>query len=137
MTPVQRAPTEHHAQTTVRVVLVEDSRAVQESVVQFLEALPGIRVVSVAGSEGEATQWLQDHDGWDAIVLDLLLQEGSGFNVLQRLRHRTPRKQVIVFSDFATPGIARRCLDFGANRVFTKREYVGLAEYLGELAVRP
>jgi two-component system, OmpR family, response regulator len=118
---------------SVRVLLVEDSPASQVAFRELLEAL-GFPPPSIVGNESAATEWLQTHhDVVDAVVLDLLLLEGSGFNLIDRAKVCQPHAKVIVFSSYATPAVAEKCRQMGADAVFRKSELVELTSYLKAL----
>jgi len=80
---------------------------------------------------------MQRDDTCDALVLDLQLKQGHGFNVLKTVRsasHR-PRITVLVLSNYATPLYRARSMEIGADYFFDKaREYDQLCEVLERLA---
>jgi DNA-binding NarL/FixJ family response regulator len=116
----------------VRVFLIEDSPRTLELVQEILARVGGFRVVGVAANETAATEWLLKHrQGWDLAIVDLLLQEGSGFTLLSRCR-REPGT-VLVFSDFVTAAIEDRCLRLGADAVLSKADFSALRSYLQDL----
>jgi DNA-binding NarL/FixJ family response regulator len=116
------------------VLLVEDSPASQLAFAELLGVF-GFDVLSVIGNETVATEWLQTHrDEADVVVLDLLLLDGSGFNLIDRAKVHQPRAKVIVFSSYATPAVAEKCLRMGADAVFRKSELDELTAYLKDLA---
>jgi DNA-binding NarL/FixJ family response regulator len=98
----------------------------------------GFDVLCITGNETVATEWLQTHgDEADVVVLDLLLLDGSGFNLIDRAKVHQPRAKVIIFSSYATPAVAERCLRMGADAVFRKSELDELTAYLKDLARDP
>lgn len=114
----------------VRVFLVEDQKPMQELLRDLLDSVGGFEVVGVADNETSATDWLLRHrGGWDVAILDLLLAEGSGFNLLARC-NREPGGAVVVFSDFVTPVVRQRCVHLGADGVISKAQFGELRAYL-------
>jgi len=94
-----------------------------------------IEVVGYADTEQQAIESLMKVD-CDAIVLDLRLQEGNGFNVLKMLRD-TPasRRTIIVFTNYSLPQFRERSMELGANYFLDKgRESDRVREILEELA---
>lgn len=64
---------------------------------------------------------LLDKDEHDAVLLELNLPDGNGFELLRELRsvrHRT--FPVVVVSAIRQPGAIARCLQLGATRYLTK-----------------
>lgn len=115
---------------SVRVFLVEDQKPMQELLRDLLDSVGGFEVVGIADNETSATDWLLRHrGGWDLAVLDLLLAEGSGFNLLSRC-NTEPGGAVVVFSDFVTPVVRQRCVRLGADGVISKAQFGELRAYL-------
>ena len=122
----------------LRVFLVEDSAVIRQSLTETIASLDHVEVVGHAEGETEAIAALQALE-CDAVVLDLQLREGHGFNVLKALRGRsgTPRVVVLVLSNYATPLYRTHSMDIGADYFFDKaREYDLLCEVLEGLGVR-
>ena len=114
----------------VRVLIVEDSRPMQELVGDLLESVGGFEVVGVASNETAATDWLLRHrGGWDLAIVDLLLAEGSGFTLITRC-NKDRGGAVLVFSDFVTPVVRQRCIRLGADGVISKAQFGELRSYL-------
>jgi CheY-like chemotaxis protein len=82
---------------------------------------------------------VHDHPGAaDLIVLDIMLREGTGFSVLAGLAaQEEPKPDIVVFSDFASPAVARKCRTEGALDAISKADFrrlrVFLEKYRGEL----
>ena len=102
----------------------------QALLADLLDSVGGFELVGVADSETSATDWLYRHQGgWDLAILDLLLGEGSGFTLLSRC-NKAPGGAVLVFSDFVTPVVRKRCLHLGADGVISKAQFGELRAYL-------
>lgn len=119
-----------------RVFIVEDNQAMAATLSDLFAAIPAdTHVVGTAASEMEATEWLQGNEGaWDLATIDLLLASGSGYNLIARCKAQKAAGAVVVLSDFATHGVAERCMVLGADAVFTKGDAKGLLAYVGKLA---
>ena len=114
----------------VRVFLVEDTKPMQELLRDLLDSVGGFEVVGSAANETSATDWLhRNQGGWDLAIVDLLLDEGSGFTLLSRC-NKEPGGAVLVFSDFVTPVVRRRCIQLGADGVISKAQFGELRAYL-------
>ncbi len=138
--PSSRAELEsgRRAAHPLRVFLVEDSAVIRQSLTETISSLDHVEVVGHAETETEAIAALQAL-ACDAVVLDLQLKEGHGFNVLKALRSasRKPRIIVLVLTNYATPQYRSRSMDIGADYFFDKsREYDRLYEVLEGLGVR-
>jgi DNA-binding NarL/FixJ family response regulator len=114
----------------VRVFLVDDLKPMQELVTGLLESVGGFEIVGCANSETSATDWLlRNQGGWDLAIVDLMLGEGHGFTLVSRC-NKEPGGAVLVFSDFATPAVRKRCIRLGADGVISKAEFGELRAYL-------
>jgi DNA-binding NarL/FixJ family response regulator len=101
-----------------------------------LEELVPLRVVGVAADESTALQWLQspEHRA-ELVIVDIFLKAGSGLGLLRSARGLPRQGKFVVFSNYATPDLRRKCLELGADRVFDKSgEIDDLIRYCGDLA---
>ena len=140
MQVVESSRSESAAQTAnpLRVFLVEDSAVIRERLTETISSLEHVEVIGHAETEADAIAALQAA-ACDAVVLDLQLREGHGFNVLKALRSASARRRVIVLvlSNYATPQYRGRSMEIGADYFFDKsREYDRLCEVLEELVAR-
>lgn len=114
----------------VRVFLVEDQKPMRVLISDLLACVGGFEVVGTAASETSATDWLYRHQaGWDLVILDLLLGEGSGFTLIGRCS-KDRSGAVLVFSDFVSPAVRQRCLRLGADGVISKAQFGELRAWL-------
>jgi len=100
-------------------MLVDDHPIVRRGVRDILvDAFPGATVEEV-GSGADAVSLGRSHT-WDIAILDLTLPDGSGLDVLKRLRELQPRVPVLVLSMHAPEHFARRAILAGASGYLTK-----------------
>ena len=121
----------------LRVFLVEDSPVIRERLSESISSLAHVKVVGTADSEAQAIAALQQ-TACDAVILDLQLKHGHGFNVLKALRGPTdrPRLTVIVLTNFTASQYRDRSMQMGADYFFDKaREYDGVCDVLEKLAL--
>ena len=105
----------------LQTYIVEDNLTIRENLIGTLEELTSSTVVGFAESEADARAWLHDHaEGWDVVIVDLFLKQGSGLGILQACMSRGAHQKVVVLSNYATPDIRRRCAEFGVDAVFDK-----------------
>ncbi|HEY5533052.1 MAG TPA: response regulator transcription factor [Candidatus Anoxymicrobiaceae bacterium] len=118
----------------MKVLIVDDSAKIRERLVLMLEDIEGIEVAGQAEDVPGAlvmNEWLKP----DAIILDIRIHKGSGFEVLERVKRRTRPPIVIMFTNFAYPKYRERCLQSGADYFFGKsEEFEKIPEVLGALA---
>lgn len=118
----------------LRVLLVEDSPLIRERLAESLVDPGRIEIVGQADSEAEAIALAKDA-GWDALVLDLQLKNGTGLGVLRALKPiRRTGTRVIVLTNYAFPQYRAKSLSMGADYFFDKaREYDRVREVLDGL----
>jgi len=121
----------------LKVFLVEDLPRMRSLLGDVFSTIGGLCVVGAAGTEAEAKLWLEEHPGgWDVAVIDLVLDQGAGMEVIRRCKAQPGGGQVVVFSSYATPGVRQHCLDLGADAVFDKSETRGFISWFNALADR-
>lgn len=122
----------------LKAFIVEDQPQVRDSLVEALTELAGIEPAGWAHDEKSATAWLRNPaNAWDIAIIDLVLEPGggSGFGVLQALRHRPVTKKMVVLTGSANPQVRRHCEEMGADGVFDKAmETEAMLDYCVALA---
>jgi two-component system, NarL family, response regulator DevR len=102
-----------------KVFIVEDSPILRKRVEQIVGALPGTVVVGHAASAREALFSILAHRP-DVVLLDLCLEDSSGFDVLRELSRREPGIDVYMLSNFASEPYRRHAERLGAKGFFDK-----------------
>lgn len=101
------------------VFLVEDSPLVRSRLASMIGALPGTRVVGeAAGAEQAISDILEAQP--DVVLLDLSLEQGSGFDVLDALHRQAPGIAVYMLSNCAAEPYRRHAERLGARDFFDK-----------------
>ena len=107
----------------LKVLVIEDSPMVRDALAALFRRVGGIEVVAALSGESGAIAWLAEHPtDWDLATVDLVLADGSGFNLIRRLHELHPYGSIVVFSEFSSKEIMERCIDLGADMVFLKSE---------------
>lgn len=118
----------------LRVFLVEDLQRMRGLLADLFSSMGGLEVAGSASTEAEAKLWLDEHpSGWDVAVIDLVLDQGSGMEVIRRCKAEPTGGKVVVFSSYATPGVRHHCLELGADAVFDKSETSGFITWFSDL----
>ena len=103
----------------MNVFLVEDSAQVVQRLEEMLTAIAGVRTVGSAARADEAIrEVLARHP--DAVLCDISLAQGTGFDVLRALHARAPDVDVYMLSNFATEPYRRLAERLGARGFFDK-----------------
>jgi two-component system, NtrC family, response regulator AtoC len=99
------------------VLVIEDDEAARAPLCEFLEAA-GYQV-RAAGGGAEAMEALGTAPA-EAVLLDLVMPEPDGFEVLRRVRERDPRLPVIVLSALSQTEDVVRAMKLGATDYLPK-----------------
>jgi DNA-binding NarL/FixJ family response regulator len=107
-------------QKSLRVLIAENHRDLSDVMSQLIDTEPDMRCV---GQVSDVTQVLSKarESAADVLILDLTLQGGSGFPLIEQLTTAMPELRVIVFSGLAnTDEISREAKRRGAAAFVSK-----------------
>jgi len=112
------------------ILLVDDDRAICSAMNILLK--PPKYKLACCGSIKEATSVLKGKkEGFDLILLDLMLPDGSGYSLLEKLR-KGSKVPVIVISSNDTAKAAREAFKLGATdyvcKPFDVSELISIVE---------
>lgn len=103
----------------LKVFIVEDSPIIRERLLALLGSIEGAAAIGQASGAAEAIRGILDARP-DAVVLDLKLAEGSGFDVLRAVHERAPGIDLYMLSNFAAEPYRRMAARLGARDFFDK-----------------
>ncbi len=101
----------------MRVLLVEDDSATAKSIEQMLKSEGYVCDTTDLGEDGLEIGKLYDYD---IIILDLMLPDIDGYEVLRRLRQARIKTPTLILSGLAEPDNKIKGLGFGADDYLTK-----------------
>ena len=101
------------------VAIVEDQTIVRELMADYLNQVPGLRVV-IKAERGDEFLRLLNGMRVDLVVLDIALPDGSGVDVLIRLRKMLRKPRVLMVTAVDRPLPLRAALDSGADGIVSK-----------------
>ncbi len=101
----------------MKVLLIEDDPILGESVREFLE-LKGCEVEWVR--DGDELPDVRVAEGFDAVVLDLILGPRSGEDILAEMRRQGVKTPVLVLTAKRTLTDKETCFNLGADDYLTK-----------------
>jgi len=104
-----QAPVTDEDHNMIRVVIVDDHVAIRKMLVVFLRRETGYEVVGETSSGLEALSLCADLRP-HLVILDLMLLELSGAEVINRIREQTPSTRVLIYSGSQNLAAIRRCL---------------------------
>ena len=117
----------------LRLLLVEDHAAFRGALKFLLNLRPGMRVVAECGSlAGCRALGRGVLATIDVGLLDLMLPDGDGAELIPVLREANPSVRVLVLSASVEPGLRQRAAEAGADGLLNKAE--ALTEIVAEVA---
>jgi DNA-binding response OmpR family regulator len=102
-----------------RILIVDDSPVIAEVVAELLRGEAMAAVKCPGGREALA---ILDTEDFDAVILDIMMPQVNGYEVLRqmRMRARTAQIPVILLSANARPEDIEKGLEMGATYYLTK-----------------
>jgi DNA-binding NarL/FixJ family response regulator len=107
------------AKPAFKLFVVEDSALLRSRIEAMLGSIPGCCAVGHAARADEAIDGILA-TGPDAVLLDIQLEQGSGFDVLRALRERGIRVETYVLTNYADSPYRRVAERLGASGFFDK-----------------
>lgn len=110
LAPMSKLP----ATRSLRIFLVEDSKAVRDLLIQNLTNIPGIELVGYAEEEHDALEKLSRHP-CDVLILDIRLKQGNGMSLLRSLGNlsNVNINLKVIFTNNASETYRRACAQYG------------------------
>lgn len=103
----------------MKVLVVDDHVLFREGLISLLKQEEGFQVVEQAGSVREALEITAARQP-DVLVLDDLLPDGSGIEIIPALLHLSPETKIILLTIFEDKQSHLKALQFGAKECLTK-----------------
>ncbi|OGV40732.1 MAG: hypothetical protein A2X46_04050 [Lentisphaerae bacterium GWF2_57_35] len=117
-----------------KVMIVDDSDAIRERLLNMLRAIPGIGLLAQAHSCIQALQLMAEVSP-DVAILDIHMPGKSGIALLEEIKRQPPYPTVIVLTNYPYIEYRFRCINAGADYFFEKSaEFEQVVEVVGDLA---
>ena len=117
----------------MKVLLVEDSKALVERLTEAIQQISDVRLVGTAETEADALAAVR-REPVDAIVLDLHLRQGTGFGLMRALAAARLNPRIVVLTNYDLPEYKRAAFALGAAYFLDKvRDSARLPDVLHEI----
>ena len=103
----------------MKIFLVDDSMVIRQRLKRLLADVEEVQVIGEAGQVQQATDAILEQKP-DVVLLDIHLFNGSGIDVLQRLKKEKPAPAVIILTNYPYPQYRQKCIEAGADFFFVK-----------------
>lgn len=101
------------------VFLVEDSHIICDRLRRLIDAEEGLAVIGTANTASSAVRELRNLTP-DAVIIDIALEEGDGFDVLAHVKSLHPKPLAIMLTNYTYVSYKVRGLSEGAEHFFDK-----------------
>ena len=98
--------------------VADDHALFREGVKSLLAEESDLAVAGEAGTAGRRCSAF--HEGWDILLLDISLPDGSGVDLLRQIRPHKPALPILILSMYPEEQYAVNLLRAGANGYITK-----------------
>jgi two-component system chemotaxis response regulator CheY len=100
-------------------VLIVDDAVFMRNILRAIIKDKGYTVVAEAASGIEAMKILHDHNP-DIVILDIILPDVNGLNLLDSILRVRPQAKVVICSSIGQEPIIKKALDHGAKAFIQK-----------------
>jgi DNA-binding NarL/FixJ family response regulator len=112
-------PRDDNNGVTMRILIADDSAVVRERLIEMLSDLKGVEIIGQAADGLEALNSIRKLKP-DAVILDIQMPNGSGIDVLQRIKKKRRRPILIILTNYGDSAYRTKCMDAGADFFFDK-----------------
>jgi len=103
----------------IKVLIVDDHTIVRRGLKQIISEVQDMTVAEEAGSGAETLEKISEDD-YDIVLLDISLPNGSGLDILKKIKNKKPKLSVLMLSVHPEEQYAIRALRAGAAGYLTK-----------------
>lgn len=103
----------------MKVLVVDDSALLRERLISMISDLPGVMAIGQAQDASEALNSVKKLNP-DVVILDIRLSDGTGIEVLQKIKKDNSAAVIIMFTNYPYPQYRKKCQEAGADFFFDK-----------------
>jgi len=109
----------------IRIMIVDDHAVIRTGLRMLIEQDSTMKVVAMAGNCAEALEQLPKEPP-DMIILDLVLGEEDGLNLLPTLREKSPKTRILILTGVLNSDAHRAAIRKGAMGIVLKEHAADL-----------
>jgi DNA-binding NarL/FixJ family response regulator len=118
---------------SMKVVIVDDSALLRQRLAAMISRLSGVEIAGEAKSVAQALELIRRCHP-EAVMLDIRLKDGNGFDVLRQVKREPGAPVVIMLTSFPSTKARQTCQALGGDFFFDKTtEFERAIEVLTEL----
>ncbi len=120
----------------MKVVIVDDSALLRQRLAAMISRLPGVEIAGEAKSAAQALELIRRCHP-EAVVLDIRLNDGNGFDVLRQVKREPGAPVVIMLTSFPSTKARQTCQALGGDFFFDKAtEFQKALEVLTDMELK-
>jgi DNA-binding NarL/FixJ family response regulator len=102
-----------------KVIVIEDQTIMRDLICQLVEGYASMEVIAQSGDGAEGYELCIQHVP-DLVILDIMLPNLNGSEVLRRLKAKNPKINILIFSAAASNTMVNRLLKLGVTGYIEK-----------------
>ena len=102
-----------------KVIVIEDQTVLRDLICQLVDGYTDMEVIAQTGCGAEGYEFCLEHQP-DLVILDIILPNLSGTEVLRRLKAKSPKMNILIFSAATSNSIVTRVLKAGVTGYIEK-----------------
>lgn len=102
-----------------KVIVIEDQTIMRDLICQLVESYSTMEVTAKSGDGAEGYELCLEHTP-DLVILDIMLPNLNGSEVLRRLKSKNPRINILIFSAASSNSMVNRLLKSGVTGYIEK-----------------
>ncbi|MBN2158581.1 MAG: response regulator transcription factor [Spirochaetes bacterium] len=103
----------------MKILIIEDSEVARTILSEQLKLMPGVELCGMAYDPEGGMQLIREYTP-DLVILDIVLRDGNGFEVMKMLRNEGVRSRVLVLTNYSFPQYREIFDGLGAVYFFDK-----------------
>ncbi|MCA0387389.1 MAG: response regulator [Bacteroidetes bacterium] len=103
------------------ILIIDDADSVRHNIIRMIQQKTPDFVIHQASTCTEAIQKIE-RKVHDVVIVDIKLPDGSGFDIMERIKVLSPSPLVIFLSNFSNSKFKEKALSLGASYFFDKTE---------------
>ena len=120
----------------MKLAIIDDSMLFRKSIRRLLDSISGLEIIAEAASVKEAVSMLQNQKP-DAVLLDIELPDGTGFDVVDQAYQKNFRPRTIVLTNYPTAAYRDLAKRYKIRHFYDKTtEFIRALEVLRDWVAR-
>jgi DNA-binding NarL/FixJ family response regulator len=103
----------------MKVMIVDDSKVISQGLEKLLNDITGIEITCIAKDGQQAIDEFSKNEP-DVIILDLMIPEMNGVDVLKSIRQKNDNTIIIVLTNYNQTYFRKICSELGADYFLDK-----------------